>query len=82
MKRKHHKPVAAGFSEGIQITCKLRTAKQLLDHGQTVADVCRSLELLATIDHRWQPLYGWMKATEAKLMSEQHRIEDNFYRLH
>ena len=47
MKRKRHTPVAEGFSEGVQIIRKLRTADQLLNQGQTVADVCRALEVSA-----------------------------------
>ncbi|MFM2174700.1 MAG: hypothetical protein RLZZ54_2627 [Cyanobacteriota bacterium] len=38
MKRKRHTPE--------QIIRKLRTAEQLLNQGQTVADVCRALEVL------------------------------------
>ena len=41
MKRKRHNPE--------QIIHKLRTAEQLLNQGQSVADVCRALECLATI---------------------------------
>ncbi|MCP9900004.1 transposase [Cyanobium sp. Cruz CV13-4-11] len=39
MKRKRHTPE--------QIIRKLRTAEQLLNQGQTVADVCRTLEVSA-----------------------------------
>ena len=66
MKRKRHNPVAEGFSEGVQIIRKLRTAEQLLNQGQAVADVCRALEVSAPTYYRWQQLYGGMKATEAK----------------
>jgi len=62
MKRKRHNPE--------QIIRKLRTADQLLNQGQTVADVCRSLEVSAATYHRWQQLYGGMKATEAKRLKE------------
>jgi hypothetical protein len=37
---------------------KLRTAEQLLDSGQTVADNCMTLEVSAHTDYRWQLLYG------------------------
>jgi len=57
MKRKRHTPE--------QIIRKLRTAEQLLNQGQSVADVCRALEVSAPTYHRWQQLYGGMKATEA-----------------
>ena len=57
MKRKRHTPE--------QIIRKLRTAEQLLNQGQSVADVCRALEVSAPTYHRWQQLYGGMKATAA-----------------
>ena len=36
-----------------QIIRKLRTAKQLLNQGQTIADVCRPLEVWEPSYHRW-----------------------------
>lgn len=62
MIRKRHTPE--------QIIRKLRTAEQLLSQGQSVADVCRALEVAAPNYHRWQQLYGGMKATEAKRLKE------------
>ena len=62
MKRKRHTPE--------QIIRKLRTAEQLLNQGQSVADVCRALELSSPTYHRWQQLYGGMKVTEAKRLKE------------
>jgi putative transposase len=44
--------------------------EQLLNQGQTVADVCRALEVSAPTYYRWQQLYGGMKATEAKRLKE------------
>jgi transposase-like protein len=52
MKLKRHKPE--------QIIRKLRSAEQLLNQGQTIADVCRTLEVSAATYHRWQQLYGGM----------------------
>jgi putative transposase len=50
-----------------RIIHKLRTAEQLLNQGQCIADVYRALvEVSAPTYHRWQQLYGGMKATEAK----------------
>ena len=49
-----------------QIIRKLRTAEQLLSQGQAVSDVCRALEVSPATYHRWQQLYGGMKASEAK----------------
>ena len=45
MKRKGHNPE--------QIIRKLRSAVQLLNQGQIVADVCRDLEISAATFHRW-----------------------------
>jgi transposase-like protein len=73
MKRKRHNPE--------QIIRKLRTADQLLNQGQTVADVCRSLEVSAATYHRWQQLYGGMKATEAKRLKELEQENSRLKRL-
>ena len=62
MKRKRH--------TAEQIIRKLRTAEQLLNQGQNVAYVCRALEVSALTYHRWQQLYGGMKATKAKRLKE------------
>ncbi len=70
MKGRRHIPVAASFSEGAQIIRKQRTAQSLLNQYQTVADVCRTLEVSAPTYHCWQQLYGSMKATEAKELKE------------
>ena len=49
MKRKRHTPD--------QIIRMLRTAEQLLNQGQSVADVCcRALKVSAPTCHRWQQL--------------------------
>lgn len=58
MKRKSHNPE--------QIIRKLRTAEQLLNQDQSVAEACRALEVSAPTYHRWQQLYGGMKATGTK----------------
>ena len=60
MKVKRHNSVAEGFSAGVQIIRKLRSAEQLLSQGQAVADVCRALEVSPATYHRWQQLYGGM----------------------
>jgi hypothetical protein len=52
MKVKRHNPE--------QIIRKLRTAKQLLNKGQDVADFCRAPEVSPATYHRWQHLYGGM----------------------
>ena len=53
-----------------QITPKLRSAEQLLNQDQTVADICRVLVISCQTYHRWQQLYGGMKATEAKQLKK------------
>jgi len=49
---------------------RLKTADQLLAEGQTVADACRVLEVCQPTYHRWQQLYGGMKAEGAKRLSQ------------
>jgi putative transposase len=58
MKHTRHKPVAEGFSVGVQIIRKLRQAEQMLNEGQAVSDVCRALEVSTATYHRWQQFYG------------------------
>ena len=53
-----------------QIIRKLRTAEQLLNQGQSLADSVVPWRLSAPTYHRWQQLYGGMKATEAKRLKE------------
>jgi putative transposase len=74
MKRKRHTPE--------QIIRKLRPAEQLINQCQSVADVCRALEVSAPTFHRWQQLYGGMKTTEAKLLKELEHENTRLKRLH
>jgi transposase-like protein len=64
-----------------QIIRKLKTAEQLIAQGKTVADVCRTLEVSAPTYHRWQQLYGGMKATEAKRLKELEQENTRLKRL-
>jgi putative transposase len=73
MKRKRHTPE--------QIIRKLRTAEQLLNQGQSVADVCRALDVSATTYHRWQQHYGGNKATDAKRLKELEQENNRLKRL-
>jgi putative transposase len=73
MKRKRHNPE--------QIIRKLKTADQLLNQGQSGADVCRALEVSAATYNRWQQLYGGMKATEAKRLKELEQENTQLKRL-
>jgi transposase-like protein len=72
MTRKRHNPE--------QIIRKLRTAEQLLNQGQSVADVCRA-EVSTPTYRRWQQLYGGMKATEAKPLKELEQENSRLKRL-
>jgi len=73
MKRKRHNPE--------QIIRKLRSAEELLNQDQTVADVSRALEVSTATYHRWQQLYGGMKATEAKRLKELEQENSRLKRL-
>jgi putative transposase len=73
MKRKRHSPE--------QVIRKRRTADQLLNQGQSVADVCRALEVSVATYHRWQLLYGGMKAAEAKRLKELEQENTRLKRL-
>jgi putative transposase len=53
-----------------QIIRKIKTADQLIAHGQTVAEACRVLKVSQASYHRWRQLYGGMKAEEAKRISQ------------
>lgn len=73
MKRTRHNPE--------QIIRKLRQAEQMLNEGQAVTDVCRALEVSTATYHRWQQLYGGMKATEAKRLKELEQENSRLKRL-
>ena len=48
-----------------QIIRKLREADGMLAAGQTIGQVCQSLEVSEATFHRWWNQYGGMKAEEA-----------------
>jgi putative transposase len=73
MKRERHIPEP--------IIRKLRIADQRLNQGQTVADVCCVQEVSAPTYHRWQQLYGGMKATESKPLNELEQENTRLNRL-
>ena len=62
MKRTRHTPVAEGFSAGVQIIRKLKTADQLIAQGKAVVDVCRVIEVTQPTYHRWRQQYGGMQS--------------------
>ena len=53
-----------------QIILKLGAAEQLVNFGQSVADVSLALEVSAPRDHPWQQLYSGITSTEAKHLKE------------
>jgi putative transposase len=71
MIRKRPISLADGFSEGVQTILNLRTAVQLLNQDQGVADVCRVLVVSApTSTTVCSSCTGGMTATEAKRLKE------------
>jgi putative transposase len=53
-----------------QIIRKLREADGMLAAGQTIGQLCQSLEVSEATFHRWRNQYGGMKAEEAKRLKE------------
>ncbi len=53
-----------------QIIGKLREAKVLLGQGQSVADVCKRLEVTEQTYYRWRKEYGGMKTEQARRLKE------------
>ena len=62
MKRRRHTPE--------QVIRKLAEGEKLLAQGQTLAEVCRHLEITESTWHRWRNQYGGMKANDAKRLKE------------
>lgn len=61
-----------------QIIRQLRTALQLYNRGQPLADVLRSFYVSAPTCHRWHQLYSGMRATEAKRLSDLEQKNAHF----
>ncbi len=53
-----------------QIIGKLREAEVLLGQGQSVADVCKRLEVTEQTYYRWRKEYGRMKTEQARRLKE------------
>jgi putative transposase len=62
MKKRRHTPE--------QVIRKLAEGEKLLGQGQTLAEVCRHLEITESTWHRWKNQYGGMKADDAKRLKE------------
>jgi len=53
-----------------QIVSKLREADVLIGKGQTVADVCRQLQVTDVTYYRWRKEYGGLSIDQAKRLKE------------
>ena len=62
MKRRRHTPE--------QVIRKLAEGEKLLAQDQTLAEVCRHLEITESTWHRWRNQYGGLKANDAKKLKE------------
>ena len=53
-----------------QIIIKLREAEILQAKGQTVAEVCRHLEITENTYYRWKKEYGGLRVDQAKRLKQ------------
>ena len=53
-----------------QIINKLRQAEVLISEGNSVAQVCKKLEVTEQTYYRWRKEYGGMKVEQAKKLKE------------
>ena len=53
-----------------QIVSKRREADVLIGKGQTVADVCRQLQITDVTYYRWRKEYGGLSIDQAKRLKE------------
>lgn len=61
-RRKRHSPE--------QIVRKLRDAEVMLNHGKSVEEVLKMLEVSEATFHRWRNQFGGMKSEEAKRLKQ------------
>ena len=73
MKRRRHTPE--------QVIRKLDEGEKLLAQGQSLAEVCRHLEITESTWHRWRNQYGGMKADDAKRLKELERENSQLKRI-
>ena len=59
---KRHKPE--------QIVKKLRDADVMLNHGKSIEEVLKVIEISGATFHRWRNQYGGMKSEEAKRLKD------------
>jgi putative transposase len=65
MKRKRHSPE--------QIIAKLRDADAALTAGQSVEQICRTLEVSPATYHKWRHQYGGLQADQMKRLKQLER---------
>ena len=53
-----------------QIVSKLREADVLIGKGQTVADICRQLQITDVTYYRWRKEYGGLSIDQAKRLKD------------
>ncbi len=53
-----------------QIVSKLREADVLIGKGQSVAEVCKQLEITDVTYYRWRAEYGGLRVDQAKRLKE------------
>jgi transposase-like protein len=53
-----------------QIIGKLREAEVLLGQGQTVGEICRSLNISEQTYYRWRKEYGGLRTDQARRLKE------------
>ena len=73
MKKRRHTPE--------QVIRKLAEGEKLLGQGQTLAEVCRHLEITESTWHRWKNQYGGMKADDAKKLKDLEKENQRLKRI-
>jgi len=73
MKKRRHTPE--------QVIRKLAEGEKLLAQDQTLAEVCRHLEITESTWHRWRNQYGGMKADDAKRLKELEKENQRLKRI-
>ena len=53
-----------------QIVKKLRDAEVMLNHGKSIEEVLKVIEISEATFHRWRNQYGGMKSEEAKRLKD------------
>ena len=64
-----------------QIIGKLREAEVLLGQGQTVGELCRSLNISEQTYYRWRKEYGGLRTDQARRLKELEKENTQVKRL-